>query len=77
MELLEWMQLTREQRLAEVGSEPPCPRCGKPRVSRSTYIRCNPCGMNWGEGQDIFKHPHTRAMLSTSPGLGTTAATAK
>jgi ribosomal protein L37AE/L43A len=77
MELLEQMSMTREQRLGELGSEPPCPQCGKPRVSRSSYIRCNPCGMNWGEGQDIFKHPHMKAIPSTGPAIDTTAPTAK
>ena len=37
----------RQDRLNEVGTEPPCPFCGRPRVSRSSYIRCNPCGVNW------------------------------
>ena len=37
----------RQVRLNEVGTEPPCPFCKRPRVSRSTYIRCNPCGVNW------------------------------
>lgn len=41
------MHSTRQERLNELGSEPPCPRCGKARVSRSDYIRCNPCGVNW------------------------------
>ena len=82
MELLEWMQLTREQRLAEVGSEPPCPRCGKPRVSRSTYIRCNPCGANWSpaEGGDITKDPRlsrTRTTAHTRPESNDTAKTAR
>ena len=47
MELGELMSSTREQRLAEVGTEPPCPFCGTPRVSRSSYTRCNRCGINW------------------------------
>jgi ribosomal protein L37AE/L43A len=38
---------TVEERMNEVGSEPKCPFCGEPRVSRSSYIRCNPCGVNW------------------------------
>ena len=36
-----------DERLSEVGTEPPCPFCRRPRVSRSDYIRCNPCGVNW------------------------------
>lgn len=37
----------RLERLSEVGTEPPCPFCRRPRVERSDYIRCNPCGINW------------------------------
>lgn len=40
-------EASRMVALAEVGIEPPCPFCGKPRVSRSSYIRCQPCGKNW------------------------------
>lgn len=47
MELTEYMAMSREERLAEVGTEPPCPFCGTPRVLRSDYVRCNPCGVNW------------------------------
>ena len=55
--MLEWMQMTREQRLAEVGSEPPCPQCGRPRVKRSDYVRCLPCGLNWLAGEDLSRNP--------------------
>jgi hypothetical protein len=37
----------REFRRNEPGTEPPCPFCQRPRVARSDYIRCNPCGVNW------------------------------
>ncbi len=37
----------RKQRLEEPGNLAPCPFCGRPRVQRSTYVRCNPCGVNW------------------------------
>ncbi len=37
----------RQFRLSEVGTEAPCPFCQRPRVERSSYIRCNPCGVNW------------------------------
>ena len=47
MDIVELMSTTKEQRLNEVGTEPPCPFCQRPRVSRSDYIRCNPCGVNW------------------------------
>lgn len=40
-------ELTNQDRRNEVGTEPPCPFCKRPRVSRSNYIRCNPCGTNW------------------------------
>lgn len=65
------------ERLAEVGSERASPLCGVPRVKRSSYIRCNPCGQNWSEGQDIFKHPHMRATPPTAPATADTAPTAR
>lgn len=37
----------RTDRMNEVGTEPACPFCKNPRVSRTNYIRCNPCGINW------------------------------
>ena len=37
----------KDQINSEVGTEPNCPFCQTPRVSRSDYIRCNPCGINW------------------------------
>jgi len=43
----EEQELNRKDRLDEVGTEPDCPFCQKPRVTRSDYIRCNPCGVNW------------------------------
>lgn len=76
MELTEWFKMTPAQRVAEVGDEPPCPFCEKPRVTRSDYIRCNPCGMNWVNGTDIFKHPHTRVIASATPAEGSGAQTA-
>ena len=57
MEIVEYMKLTRKDRLNEVGTEPPCPHCQRPRVKRSDYIRCNPCGANWMDGEDIFRNP--------------------
>ena len=54
-EKLQWTEADRESarrdRLNEVGSEPPCPFCGVPRVSRSVYIRCNLCGVNWEDSE--------------------------
>ena len=43
----EQQEANRQDRLNEVGTEPPCPFCKRPRVMRSDYIRCNPCGVNW------------------------------
>jgi len=43
----EQQEENRRERLAEVGTEPPCPFCHRPRVLRSDYVRCNRCGINW------------------------------
>lgn len=43
----EQQEANRKERLEEVGAMPTCPFCGKPRVARSDYLRCNPCGVNW------------------------------
>lgn len=40
-------EAAREERRNEVGTEPPCPWCQKPRVLRSDYIRCNQHMTNW------------------------------
>lgn len=37
----------RQAAMDEPGTEPPCPFCGRQRVNRPSYIRCNPCGVNW------------------------------
>ena len=44
---LEQQEANRQDRLNEQGTEPPCPFCKGPRVSRSDYVRCCPCGINW------------------------------
>lgn len=44
---LEQQEANNSDRRDELGTEPPCPFCKKPRVARSSYIRCNPCGINW------------------------------
>jgi ribosomal protein L37AE/L43A len=41
----------------EQGTEAPCPWCGKARLRRSDYIRCNGCGVNWLDGEDLSKDP--------------------
>lgn len=60
-------EAARRERLSEVGTEPPCPFCQKPRVKRSDYIRCNPCGTNWLQGENIFKDPRASRMPVTTP----------
>lgn len=47
----------RRSNLNEVGTEPPCPWCGRSRVKRSDYTRCNPCGTNWLVGEDLTRDP--------------------
>jgi hypothetical protein len=49
---------------SEVGTEPDCPFCGVPRVRRTDYIRCNPCGTNW---LDVERH--LREYLSRNPSV--------
>lgn len=64
MESNQWFKMTPQERVQEQGDEPDCPFCGAPRVTRSSYIRCNPCGVNWGEETDIFRNPHMKAIAS-------------
>lgn len=58
----EEQEATRQERLNEVGTEPPCPFCGKPRVNRSDYIRCIRCGINW-----LNEEMHLPDYLSRDP----------
>ena len=53
----EEQELNRQDRLNEVGTLPPCPFCGRLRVQRSDYIRCNVCGTNWLDGEDVSRNP--------------------
>ena len=62
----EEQEAARAVRLAEVGTEPPCPFCGKARVKRSDYTRCLTCGKNWLAGEDLTKDPR----LSRTRGTG-------
>ena len=62
MDTAELMSSTREQRLNEVGTEPACPFCQRARVLRSTYVRCNPCGINW-----LAEEMHLPDYLSQDP----------
>jgi hypothetical protein len=78
----EEQQARREKVLSEVGTEPPCPWCGVPRVKRSDYIRCMRHGVNWSSGEDISKDPRlsrsrTLVIVSTNRETGNTARTAK
>lgn len=53
----EQQEAARQAYFGEKGTEPPCPFCQKPRVKRSDYIRCLPCGVNWLQGENIFADP--------------------
>ncbi len=54
---LEQQEQNRQDRLNEVGTEPPCPLCGVARVQRSTYVRCLRDGLNWLAGEDLSRNP--------------------
>ena len=58
----EEQEANRKDRLAEVGTEPACPLCGKLRVVRSDYIRCLTCGVNW-----LNEEMHLRNYLNRDP----------
>lgn len=77
MEAIEERELARRERLSEVGILPPCPFCQKPRVQRSDYIRCNPCGINWLSGEDISKDPRASRISVTVPIKTETSNTAR
>jgi len=57
-----WLDMTPQQRVNEPGTMSPCPFCQKPRVERSDYIRCNHCGVNWLDGEDVTKNPTIERM---------------
>ncbi len=50
-------QLEKENSVGGELAAHPCPFCRRPRAQRSTYIRCNPCGINWFNGEDYYKDP--------------------
>lgn len=57
----------RKAIIDEKGTCAPCPFCGKPRVQRSDYLRCTPCGLNWLEGENLDGNPRSErysAMVS-------------
>lgn len=62
----EEQEAVRRERLAEVGTEPTCPFCQRPRVRRSDYIRCNREGINWLDGEDLTKDPRLSRMRITA-----------
>lgn len=62
MESKTWYEMTPQERINEAGSEPDCPFCRNPRVTRNTYIRCNRCGVNWFRGTDISRDPRMKPM---------------
>ena len=51
----EEQEAARAVQLAEVGTGPDCPMCGRPRCERSDYLRCLACGVNWCPGEDVTK----------------------
>jgi ribosomal protein L37AE/L43A len=53
-----WMVLEAKDRMSEVGTEPPCPFCQRPRVKRSDYVRCTYCGLNWLRDQNLSRNPN-------------------
>jgi hypothetical protein len=59
---IEEAEANRQDRLNEPGTEPLCPFCRKPRVLRSDYIRCNPCGVNW-----LAEEMHLPDYLNSDP----------
>lgn len=66
--LVEEQEEMRQIRLGEKGIESPCPFCKRPRVKRSDYVRCNPCGLNWLDGEDLTKDPQlSRRQKSVVP----------
>ena len=38
----------------------PCPNCKLPLCKRSDYTRCQRCGINWMDGEDLSKLPLTQ-----------------
>ena len=54
---LEKFAKERAAAMREVGTLAPCPKCSTPRVQRSDYIRCNTCGLNWLDGEDLNSDP--------------------
>jgi ribosomal protein L37AE/L43A len=64
---VEQQEEARMERLSEVGTGPDCPFCRKPRVVRSSYLRCNPCGKNW-----LDEEMHLPNYLNRNPSVART-----
>ena len=75
--LMEKFEQERERVRDEVGTEEPCPFCGRPRVRRSDYIRCNPCGTNWLDEERHFRDYLNRNPAAARNDNRVTTATAK
>ena len=59
----DWASTIKAQLRQEIASggdlvNLPCPFCKLPRCTRSSYIRCQHCGINWSPGEDMSKDPH-------------------
>lgn len=50
-------QLAREIAIGGDLTDLPCPFCHLPRCQRSDYIRCQKCGINWLQGEDLSRDP--------------------
>lgn len=50
-------KIEKENKVGGELADKPCPFCKKPRSQRSTYIRCQPCGVNWFDGEDLSRDP--------------------
>ncbi len=73
--LLDWMvgikdQLKRETKVGGALTSLPCPFCGLPRCERSSYIRCQRCGINWSPGDELDRDPRMSGLPRATGGLG-------
>ena len=75
-----WEQMVETKKLIEKENREggdlkhlPCPFCHKPRSQRSDYVRCQPCGINWLQGEDLSRHPlvSREPYLSSAKNRGT------
>jgi hypothetical protein len=66
----EEQEAARRERLAEVGTLSPCPMCQTPRCLRTDYVRCNRCGVNWLDGEDLGRNPRSERWEKLLASLG-------